>query len=115
MDIKIEKKKLNNHYIAKSIKFLNKNTVIYVGIDEETDDKVIIKEILNKNIKEGLKEAEKYWENECQNLKMFKCNNSVEFLGKFKQDNSLYIVMEYCDCDLNEFINELIEKKKNDN
>ena len=38
-------------------------------------------------------------------LNMNKCENSIKFYGYFKEENLIYLIMELCDYNLNEIIN----------
>ena len=44
-------------------------------------------------------------------LSMNKCENSIKYYGFFKEENLIYLIMELCDYNLNQIINE---KKLND-
>ena len=39
-------------------------------------------------------------------LNMNKCENSIKYYGYFKEGNLIYLIMELCDCNLEQIINE---------
>ena len=67
-----------------------------------------LKQILLKN-DDKIKQAE----NEVNILKTLNHENIVKYYGSYKDENSFYIIMEYCDnSDLNEFIKQHKDNKK---
>ena len=108
-EIEIKEKIFNEFYKAQKIKYSVNNTTIYIGTNLKNNEKIVIKELENEN--KAIKEED--WVNECVNMKKFECKNSVRLIDKFKLNDNYYIVMEYCDYNLEEFINILMEKKNN--
>ena len=50
---------------------------------------------------------DKLEEEEINNmLKMNECENSIKYYGYFKEGNLIYLIMELCDCNLEQIINE---------
>ena len=39
-------------------------------------------------------------------LNLNKCENSIKYFGSFRDNNIIYLVMELCDCSLDQIINE---------
>ena len=104
-EIEIKEKIFNEVYKAQKIKYSVQNTTIYIGTNLKNDEKIVIKELkYNENFNE------EDWLNECENMKKFECKNSVQLIDKFKLKDNYYIIMEYCDCNLEEFLNILIKK-----
>ena len=108
-EIEIKEKIFNQTYKSTKIIFNFNNTTIYVGTNLKNNEKVIIKEIKNNKI------DEESWIAETDFMKKFKSKNSVQFLDKFKINDNFYIVMEYCDYNLKEFLDILSKKNKKEN
>ena len=98
----------NNYYKASILKNSINNTTIYIGTNLKNDEKIVIKELINDEKREFKEED---WLNECAIMKKFECKNSVRLIDKFKLNDNYYIVMEYCDYNLNEFLGVLMKKK----
>ena len=104
-EIEIKEKIFNEVYKAQKIKYSVNNTTIYIGTNLKNNEKIVIKELkYNENFNE------EDWLNECENMKKFECKNSVKLIDKFKLKDHYYIIMEYCDYNLEEFLNILIKK-----
>ena len=39
-------------------------------------------------------------------LNLNECENSIKYFGKFRDNNKIYLIMELCDCSLDQIINE---------
>ncbi len=76
---------------------------VYLGENKKTKEKVAIKKIYHKKMNDEQKMKIK---NEVTNMMMMKCVNSVEFKDFFKDNDFYYIIMELCDCNLEEYIKE---------
>jgi len=76
---------------------LKENILLYEGEDEDLEKKL-------KKCIEGYK-------NECKNLKLCSCTNSVKFYEYFYDGNNFVIIMELCDSNLS----KLLLEKKNKN
>ena len=75
---------------------------IYMAYDNRKKKEVVIKKIDKKNIKEET------FNREIKAMKEIKCEYSVEIYDYYNDDNYYYIVMEKCDGDLF----DLLENKK---
>ena len=77
----------------------------------ELDNKYYaIKEI---PIKEASQEQIKNFQNEEKVLSKINCNNIVKYYGSLKDNNNIYILMEFCDGNnLKDFINKYIENNE---
>ena len=76
--------------------------VVYKGINLKTNEEVAIK-ILNKSQIVG-----KELENELNTMKTINCENSIKFIAEyaFTDPYLYYIVMEYCDKSLQDYLKE---------
>ncbi len=75
---------------------------VYKGINLKTNEEVAIK-VLDKS-KIVLKELQ----NELNTMKAINCENSVKYIADygFSDPNLYYIIMEYCDCNLQQYVYE---------
>ena len=72
---------------------------VYKATEKDTGKIYAIKRILNNN----------YNDEEIKNmLFMNDCENSVKYFGFFRKENLIYLIMEFCDGNLNQIINEKI-------
>ena len=70
---------------------------VYKAIEKNTGNVYAIKRIEDKDLNEI----------EIISMKtMNKCENSIKYFGYFKEENLIYLIMELCDCNLNQIINE---------
>ena len=76
---------------------------VFLGENKKTKEKVAIKKIYHKNMTDEQKIKVK---NEVTNMMMMKCSNSIEFKDMFRDNDYYYIIMELCDCNLEEYIKE---------
>ena len=76
---------------------------VYLGENKKTKEKVAIKKIYHRDMNDNQKMKIK---NEVTNMMMMKCENSVQFIDFFKDREYYYIIMELCDCNLDEYIKE---------
>ena len=74
---------------------------VFLGENKKTKEKVAIKKINHKNMNDSQKIKVK---NEVTNMMMMKCRNSIEFKDMYKDAEYYYIIMELCDCNLEEYI-----------
>ena len=76
---------------------------VFLGENKKTKEKVAIKIIYHKNMNDSQKIKVK---NEVTNMMMMKCTNSIEFKDMYKDADNYYLIMELCDCNLEEYIKE---------
>jgi serine/threonine protein kinase len=76
---------------------------VYLGENKKTKEKVAIKKIYHRDMNDNQKMKIK---NEVTNMMMMKCENSVQLIDFFKDRENYYIIMELCDCNLDEYIKE---------
>ena len=76
---------------------------VFLAENKKTKEKVAIKKINHKNMNDKQKMKVK---NEVTNMMMMKCSNSIEFKDMYKDNDYYYIIMELCDCNLEEYIKE---------
>ena len=105
--IKKEKQKTNiNKKDYKIIKELGKGGFgrVYQVLRKSDNKYYAIKVI---PIKDETNEKIKNFENEAEILSKFNCDNIVKYYGSSKDNNNIYILMEYCESDnLRSFINK---------
>ena len=52
---------------------------------------------------------ENYFKEELDNMELmnkYKCENSTKFIGYFEEENLIYLIMEFCDCNLAQILKE---------
>ena len=70
---------------------------VYKAIEKKTGKLYAIKRIPINNLEDE----------EINNmLNMNICENSIKYYGYFKEENLIYLIMELCDCNLNQIINK---------
>ena len=75
---------------------------VYKGINLNTNEEVAIKVLYKSKI------VPKELENELNTMKSINCENSVKYIFDygFSDPNRYYIIMEYCDCNLEEYLHQ---------
>ena len=76
---------------------------VYEATNEETSEKVAIKKINKKKMREGVKDYDYYvtsLKREIENMKKCKCENTVELYDFYEDDDDFVIIMELCDTSL---------------
>ena len=81
-----------------------------VKVSRKSDNKEFALKIIP--IKEQSKERIKSFQNEADILSKFYCNNIVKYYDSSKDNNNIYILMEYCE---GENLRTFIDKHINDN
>ena len=79
---------------------------VYRAIDKRNGLYVSIKEI----IKEKFDKAKELLQREIEIMKKIKCENSVNIIDVIEKNEYYYIIMEYCEYNLEDYINKKREK-----
>ena len=75
-------------------------SAVYKATKKNSNEVYAIKRISIENINENeiLKIINMNLLNECE--------NSIKYFGYFKEENLIYLIMEFCDCNLYQIINK---------
>ena len=77
--------------------------LIYKGINKENDEKVAIKVLYNYEKSKNFDEAV---HNEINMMKIFKSDYSIKLIDYVKDKNDYYLILEYCDTDLEKYVSK---------
>ena len=94
------------HFTASEDKLLGRGASgsVYLGKDLQTNEDIAIKKIEITDVDETLMVALK---KEIEISKMIECKYSTKFLDFIEEEEYVYIIMEKCDGDLNEYFKKL--------